>query len=157
MSIYKISILIFLTILFVGCNKTKTEIKEKKKITKNIIDPSTQRWYSKEMVKYGKPIYEKHCSSCHGLKGEGQRLEWNVKISREKYPIPSLGNGSHAINHSLKGLRLTLKDGGKPIGGLMPSFKDKLTKEDIDETIAYFQNFWNKDNYEKWLKNSEIK
>jgi mono/diheme cytochrome c family protein len=144
--------------MFIGCSESKTKIEQEKALTKDKIDPSTNRWYTKAMAEHGKPLYEKNCSSCHGIKGEGKKSVWNLDISKSKYSIPSLtSETSHAQYHSLNNLRLTLRDGGAPIGGLMPSFRDKLSKDDIDDIIAYFQSFWTQEYYERWLKNGESK
>ena len=32
----------------------------------------------------------------------------------------------------------------------MPSFKDKLTQDEIDAAIAYFQSFWDDEHYGYW-------
>jgi cytochrome c len=31
------------------------------------------RWYQPEHAKLGKPLYEKHCASCHGAQAEGAK------------------------------------------------------------------------------------
>ncbi len=148
----------FIVIFLTACDKVETKVEAKIEQKKNIVYPSTNRWYTKNMVKFGKPIYERHCASCHGMNGEGKQSVWNVDISKSKQSTPSLiNNSSHSKHHSLEGLRLTLKNGGKTIGGSMPAFKDDLTKEDIDDTIAYFQSFWSQEYYDEWFINSDLK
>ena len=31
------------------------------------------RWYQPEHAELGKPLYEKHCASCHGAQAEGAK------------------------------------------------------------------------------------
>ena len=47
-------------------------------------------------------------------------------------------------------LESLIKDGGIPLGGKMPGFKDKLSDEETLAAIAYFQSFWSDKIYQKW-------
>ncbi len=116
-----------------------------------------KRWYTKQMVTNGKPLYENNCASCHGLNGEGTAKFWNKKMANGRYPPPPLNSEAHAYHHPLKALRFTIQNGGKYIGGVMPAFNQKLSYKETDEVIAYFQEFWGDKFYEEWLKRGGLK
>lgn len=113
---------------------------------------SKNRWYTQEMTTKGKPLYEKNCASCHGLRGEGTSKVWSQKMPNGKYPPPPLNSEAHAYHHPLKALRFTIQNGGKFVGGIMPAFNEKLHTQETDDVIAYFQEFWDDEFYEEWLK-----
>lgn len=151
---FKILLLISLVFLFIGCEDKKETSIQKEEST-NLT--TVQRWYTDEMVQNGETVYKTNCSSCHGVNGKGVILPWNQKTAEGKYPPPPLNNDAHAWHHPLKALRFTIKHGGKPIGGDMPPFKDKLSNEDIDNVIAYIQNLWSDPYYQEWLKRGGLK
>jgi len=139
MYLTKIVVIVVVSLLLSGCSESK-KIKEE------------SRWYTKEMAQKGKPLYEKNCASCHGLKGEGTAEVWSQKMANGKYPPPPLNSEAHAYHHPLKALRFTIQNGGKFVGGVMPAFDEKLTKEETDSVIAYFQEFWQEKFYTEWLQ-----
>jgi len=104
------------------------------------------------MLIKGKPLYEKYCLACHGKNGEGDGKKWSQKMPNGKYPPPPLNSEAHAYHHPLKALRFTIQNGGKFVGGVMPAFGEKLTQEETDSVIAYFQGFWEDKFYNEWLK-----
>ncbi len=61
--------------------------------------------------------YEKHCTACHGEKGEGGL----VKVDNKRLKVPSL-KSDHAIKHTDDQLVKQIVTGGDG----MPSFKGKL-------------------------------
>jgi mono/diheme cytochrome c family protein len=135
--------IVLLALLMTGCSEERSGTETAS---------MQERWYTDDMVRNGKPLYEKHCASCHGLNGEGVVLPWNKPLADGKYPPPPLNDDAHAWHHPLNILRLTVNEGGKPVGGQMPSFKEKLNEKQVDEVIAYFQDFWSEPFYEEWLK-----
>ena len=54
-------------------------------------------------------------------------------------------------------LHRTIINGGVPLGGTMPAFKDKLTKKEREQAIAYFQSFWSDDIYQTWLSRDGLR
>lgn len=123
-----------------------------------IIYPTVQaesRWYDDDLLKKGTEIFRKNCVSCHGNEAEGT-LDWKKTDANGKYPPPPLNGTAHAWHHSIEVLKTTIREGGAKLGGLMPPFKDKLSDEDMDAVIAFFQSKWPEDLYQKWADNYKV-
>lgn len=73
-------------------------------------------------VALGKRLYAKKCASCHGTKGEGVRA-------------PALANPMLLATASDAFLRYTISEGRDSTP--MPSFKDSLSKVEINALTAY--------------------
>ena len=39
----------------------------------------------------------------------------------------------------------------------MPAFRDKLSDEEIQNAISYFQSMWSDEKYNIWIKNGGLK
>ena len=113
------------------------------------LSAAESRWYSQADVDKGSTLFQQNCSSCHGVNAEGT-LDWKKTDSNGKYPPPPLDGTAHAWHHSIEVLKQTIQDGGVKLGGVMPSFRDKLSDADMDLVIAYFQSKWPDDVYQKW-------
>lgn len=116
---------------------------------------ASPRWYSQDQQSQGKSIFLKNCAVCHGEKAQGTE-NWKKTDANGKYPPPPLNGNAHAWHHSLDALRISVRDGGIKIGGLMPSFKNVLSKDERDKAIAFFQSQWTEELYLKWSKNFKV-
>ena len=76
-------------------------------------------------VALGNRLYAKHCASCHGKKGEGIRA-------------PALGNPMLLATASDAFLQYTISEGRDSTP--MPSFKDSLSKVEINAITAYIRS-----------------
>jgi cbb3-type cytochrome c oxidase subunit III len=76
-------------------------------------------------VEVGKKLYVKHCASCHGAKGEGVRA-------------PALANPMLLATASDAFLHYTISQGRDNTP--MPSFKDSLSKVEINALTAYLRS-----------------
>jgi cbb3-type cytochrome c oxidase subunit III len=76
-------------------------------------------------IAQGKVIYGKNCASCHGINGEGIRA-------------PALGNPMLLATASDAFLRYTISEGRDSTP--MPSFKDSLSKAEINSVTAYLRS-----------------
>jgi mono/diheme cytochrome c family protein/rhodanese-related sulfurtransferase len=76
-------------------------------------------------VEVGKKLYVKHCASCHGAKGEGVRA-------------PALANPMLLATASDAFLYYTISQGRDNTP--MPSFKDSLSKVEINALTAYLRS-----------------
>ncbi len=113
------------------------------------------RWYSAEHVIHGNKVYQQNCAACHGVNAEATP-NWKQTDANGNYPPPPLNGTAHAWHHSLDVLREQIREGGAPVGGVMPAFKQVLTAEEIDQAIAYFQSKWPDELYQKWAEHFEV-
>lgn len=99
----------------------------------------------------GRDLFRKNCTVCHGLNAEGD-ADWKKRDKEGKYPAPPLNGTGHAWHHPRKALMYTIKSGTKAIGGNMPAWKDRLTDEEIESIILWFQSRWPDEQYQVWTK-----
>ncbi len=80
--------------------------------------------------------YTKHCEACHGPTAEGGL----VKVDNKQIKVPSL-KAEHAIRHRDEVLMKVITGGEEA----MPSFKDKLSQQEIAEMVRFIRtNFQGK-------------
>lgn len=86
--------------------------------------------FTEENAKLGKALFEKNCMSCHGTPG---KANFNAAL------VPSPGDpASEKFQSNKDGMLLYKIKEGK---GLMPSFKNTLSNDDIWNIIAYLRTF----------------
>ncbi len=107
------------------------------------------RWYDQSAVDKGSALFKQNCASCHGENAEATP-DWKKTDSNGKYPPPPLNGSAHTWHHSKELLKKTIREGGVKLGGVMPAFEDKLSDQDLDAVIAFFQSRWPDDIYQKW-------
>ena len=125
-------ILIALILCLIGVNATAAE-----------------RWFNQPIVEFGGKLFQQHCAVCHGSNAEGTR-EWKKPDANGNYPPPPLDGSAHAWHHSIPQLARSIKQGGIPLGGVMPPFGDQLSDEQVLALIAYFQSKWPDEIYQVW-------
>jgi mono/diheme cytochrome c family protein len=79
----------------------------------------------------GKALYEANCAPCHLEDGTGSP-------GLKKNDIPDFTNPAFHSRHDAEEIREAVADGK---GQIMPSFKDRLTPEEIAAIGAYVQGF----------------
>ncbi len=104
----------------------------------------------------GKPLFEKHCASCHGVAGEGGHGT-GVTFSRPRnLPImpPSLENPGYLASAKDAMIKATLVQGreGTP---MLPASKLGLNDTDVNDIVAYVRSF-EKKHQQKPAKRIEI-
>lgn len=109
------------------------------------------RWYSKEQVSEGKPLFQTNCASCHGQEGQGAP-NWREPLPDGKLQPPPLNGTGHAWHHPLNVLVRQIQMGGAPLGGSMPAFKEKLSEAQTASAVAYFQSLWPDKVYSAWMQ-----
>lgn len=107
------------------------------------------RWYDQATVDQGTTLFEQNCASCHGANAEGT-TDWKKTDADGNYPPPPLNGSAHAWHHNKELLTRTILEGGAKLGGTMPAFAGKLTEQEIEAVIAYFQSKWPDTIYQKW-------
>lgn len=108
------------------------------------------------LLEKGRKIFGQHCANCHGAKAEGAP-GWRIKKSDGTYPPPPLNGMGHDWHHSTQELHNFIKNGSPPGTGTMPAWKDKLSDEDIDTLITWFQSLWPDEVYAAWVDRHAIR
>ncbi len=101
------------------------------------------------VLRRGRRLYLEHCARCHGEDGQGAP-DWTQRGPDGKYPAPPLNGTGHAWHHPMAALRHTIKHGTEAVGGSMPARGDRLTDEEIDAIISWFQSEWPRELYRAW-------
>ncbi|MCW9023118.1 MAG: cytochrome c [Gammaproteobacteria bacterium] len=147
--ILPLSIVIFIT----GCSEGDKNTTS----TKNKVEPVqkaplvTKRWYTFEQAVKGNQLFQTNCASCHKSDASGAE-NWRKTDANGKLPPPPLNGTAHAWHHPLPIMRRTVYFGGAPVGGSMPGFSDKLSKDDIDSVLAWVQSHWSDEIYNMWYR-----
>lgn len=107
-----------------------------------------------EKIRHGEVLYQTHCANCHGKNGEGAP-DWRNRGADGKFPPPPLDDTAHAWHHSTKTLTGMIRDGSQPGTGNMPSWKDKLSDQDILDVTDWIKSLWSDEIYDTWKKEIE--
>ena len=105
------------------------------------------RWYDAAQIDRGQVVFQQNCASCHGANGEAQ-AGW--KEASGEASAPPLNGSAHTWHHSLSQLKKTILKGSIQLGGSMPAFEARLSEDDLDSVIAYFQSKWPEETYAGW-------
>lgn len=107
------------------------------------------RWYTAAQVTTGEKLYGTYCAACHAADGSAT-AEWRTVDANGNYPPPPLNGTAHTWHHPLDMLDQTIAAGGAPYGGVMPGFGEVLERADRLAIIAWFQNLWSDEIYQRW-------
>ncbi len=107
------------------------------------------RQYDGAQLARGKALFQANCAVCHGAGAQGA-FNWRVAGPDGKYLPPPLNGTGHAWHHPRAALKQTIRQGTLALGGNMPSWQDKLSEQDIDDLIAWFQSLWSDEVYQAW-------
>jgi mono/diheme cytochrome c family protein len=134
----------FYTLILLGCSEDNNGTK------------ISGRWYTQSQIDDGQKLFERDCTTCHGINAKGT-VHWKRKLPDGSYPPPPLNGIAHAWHHSMSALIRTIDNGGVPLGGKMPGFKGKFSDKEKFSLISYFQHFWPDETYQAWLQRGGLK
>jgi len=112
---------------------------------------SPARNYTEAQLANGQRVFASHCAKCHGANAEGDAT-WRKMGDDGKYPPPPLDGSGHAWHHSRAVLKNVIENGSKPDQGNMPGWKNKLSNEEIENVISWFQSKWSDQVYDAWYE-----
>ena len=107
-----------------------------------------------EQLALGDQVFQANCQECHGVGAQGVVREWQKRLPDGTLPAPPLNGTAHAWHHNDKVLMMTVNNGGIPLGGTMPPFKDVLSEEEKTAVLAYIKNLWPEELYQAWRQNN---
>jgi len=143
----------YVLILFSGLSLLSCSEERPAGVTDNnkSVDPESVHTVLDAQISRGRQLYLKNCTVCHGINGEGSP-DWRKRSADGTYPAPPLNGTGHAWHHPKKVLVNTIKNGTAKLGGKMPAWRDRLSDQDIDDIIVWFQSQWPDQIYEAWQR-----
>lgn len=103
-----------------------------------------------EEISLGTEVYGANCACCHGLNGEGQP-HWKTIDDKGKRPAPPHDNtATRGIMQTLSSCRYLpkLAEGSSAPGSAMIGYKELLTLEEMEASLAYIKTFWEEEERE---------
>lgn len=115
-------------------------------------DPATtdNRGTNTEELAIGERVFQENCQECHGIKASGAVREWQKRLPDGSMPAPPLNGTAHAWHHNDKVLLRTVNEGGIPLGGTMPAFREILSQDEKTAVLTYIKSLWPDDIYAAW-------
>ena len=139
-------LIIVSSILLVACSDQAKEVTPNKQSQSVPI-----RKMDFAQITRGGKLFQQNCAVCHGKQAEGAP-NWQKMDANGKFPPPPLNGSAHAWHHPQSVLVDTIRNGTAKLGGNMPAWKDKLSNEQINDIIAWFQSKWSDDIYSAWYE-----
>ena len=151
----KLPMVITTGLLLQACGEPPAPVTTNKPVAEMV---ETQTVYPRNkdvtQIARGGKLYQQNCAECHGQNGEGAP-NWHIQGPDGKYPPPALNGTAHAWHHPMPALKRTIREGTLAIGGNMPAWKDKMSEQEIEDVIAWFQSKWPEELYQAWARNNE--
>ena len=115
-----------------------------------------QRSYDEAQLALGMQVFTENCALCHGESAQGAK-NWHQRNADGSFPAPPLNGTGHAWHHSLDVLYDVIANGSQPGQGNISAWKDKLSKEQINAVIMWFQSLWPDQVYAAWYETQQRK
>lgn len=136
-------VLVVLMVMLVGCDSAVQ--------SGAVTIPAPPRNMDPAVLAEGKRVYDQHCKRCHLADGAGSK-NWQVQGPDGKYPAPPLNGTAHTWHHPKVVLVNVIKDGSPGGMGNMPPLRDKLSDQDVEAVITWFQSLWSEQAYQAWYE-----
>lgn len=105
------------------------------------------RLFSTESLFRGVRLYQEHCAQCHGPEAQGHPDWQNPQV----VAAPPLNGSGNEWKRRKQDMIAIIRNGatrhGEPV---MPAWKGRLSDQDIEDIIAWYQALWPAEVYQRW-------
>ncbi|MDO8595641.1 MAG: cytochrome c [Sulfuricaulis sp.] len=109
------------------------------------------RPFSTESLFRGVRLFQENCAQCHGPEAQGHPDWQNPKV----VAAPPLNGTGNVWKRRKQDMIAAIQNGAKRNGEpVMPAWKGRLSDQDIEDIIAWFQALWPADVYDRWRKDN---
>ena len=115
-------------LVVIACTETATPTQTSTTTPSTAASPAAAP--STDEFAHAREMYSKNCEACHGPKAEGGL----AKVDNKQIKVPSL-KAEHAMKHTDEQLTKMITNGEEA----MPSFKNKLTADEINLMVRYIR------------------
>lgn len=135
---------IIMVVVVVGCER-KTD----PSATSLQAPLGSDRPLSVESVMRGARLYQEHCAQCHGPEAQGHP-DWENPQVTAAPPLDGTGNEWKRNKADLVAI---IKNGARRNNEpVMPALGTRLSDQEIDDIVAWFQALWPIEVYDRWQK-----
>jgi mono/diheme cytochrome c family protein len=107
----------------------------------------SDRLFSTESLFRGVRLYQEHCALCHGPEAQGHPDWQNPQVVAAP---PLNGSGNEWKRHK-RDMIAIIQNGAQRHGEpVMPAWKGRLSDQDIEDIIAWYQALWPAEVYQRW-------
>jgi len=134
---------ILVVLLVSACGKEESKTPSRK------IAVGPDRPVSTENLFRGVRLFQEHCALCHGPEAQGHPDWRNPKV----VAAPPLNGTGNDWKRRKQDMIAIIKNGatreGEPV---MPAWKGRITDQEIEDIITWYQALWPPEVYERWRK-----
>ncbi|MFH1494680.1 MAG: cytochrome c [Pseudomonadota bacterium] len=112
------------------------------------------RHYDEKTLAMGELIYNSHCATCHGYKGEG-KTGWQQPGPDGKLPPPPLDGNGRTWRLSSTQIQQFIRLGSPDGRGNMPAWQGKLSEHEISAVAVWITSLWSDQVYLDWQTKTE--
>lgn len=139
------------TIIMIGLSSFLVACGQQEDANSSSEPVSVERNMDATQIARGEKIFSINCASCHGDQAQGDP-DWRSRDETGRFPPPPLNGTAHAWHHPLAQLKHVIANGSPGGKGNMPAWSGKLSEQDMDDTIAWFQAKWSDEVYAAWTE-----
>lgn len=136
---------ILLAIIVCGCERKSAE----SSATSLQAPLGSDRPLSVESVMRGARLYQEHCAQCHGPEAQGHP-DWQNPQVVAAPPLDGTGNEwKRKRNELIAIVKKGMTRNNEPV---MPGWGERLSEQEIEDIVSWFQALWPMEVYDRWLK-----
>lgn len=108
--------------------------------------------FTVEGITRGASVYQEHCAECHGPQAQGHP-SWSDQDIGTFVVAPPL-DGTNEIWKKTKQQLVEVINNGviKDAKPVMPGWKDRLSDQQVEDAIMWFQALWPSERFDTWFK-----
>ena len=122
--------------------RTASQVQPQVKVVRNTDFAQVQR---------GGKVFQQNCAKCHGEQAQGDP-NWRYRDASGMFPPPPLNGTAHTWHHPMAVLKEVITHGSPQGQGRMPAWGGKLSEQEIEDVIAWFQAKWPDEVYAAWYE-----
>lgn len=131
-------------LVVVACGKEEPD-----KIRVTTTADQAGRTFTTESLFSGVRLFHQHCAQCHGPEAQGHPDWRNPRVAA----APPLNGNGDVWKRRKPDMIAVIKNGvqrnGEPV---MPAWKGRLSDQEIEDIITWYQALWPPEVYERWRK-----
>lgn len=140
----RVTIAVAVALMLVSaCGKQEPEAPSRKDTA------AIDRSFSAESLIRGVRLFHEHCSLCHGPEAQGHPDWQNPRV----VAAPPLNGSGNEWKRGKQDMIAVIKNGAQRNGvPVMPAWKGRLSDQEIEDVISWYQALWPPEVYERWRK-----